>query len=145
MIKMELIQAAKSRIAEIARESKKIREYSDKGNVVCYFGENGSFIVKARANEWTVSNEITIPPNVTKKQVLKRLEALEKTQLEETQIAPIGNGQAEIEYHCATCGEPAGHQVVANGQTSGEQIGEIHEDCTPDAGENCQNCGAVFS
>lgn len=142
---MELIQTAKSHVAQIAKVSKEVGKDSDVEKVVCYFGENGGFFIKRKEKGWTIPGEIILPPNATKKQIAERLEALGKTQLEETQIAPIGNGEAEIEYHCAICGEPAGHQVVANGQAEGEQMGQIHQDCTPDPGEECENCGAVFA
>jgi len=78
--RMELIQTAKSHVSQIAKVSKEVGKDSDVEKVVCYFGENGQFIVKRRENGWTVSNEITMPPNATVKQVANHLKKLEEQQ-----------------------------------------------------------------
>lgn len=74
---MELIQAAKSRVAEIAQVSKEVGKDTDKEKVVCYFGENGQFFVKRTEKSWLIPGEITMPPNATAKQVAERLKLLE--------------------------------------------------------------------
>jgi len=69
---------------------------------------------------------------------------MKQTELIETGISPIGDGQAEAEFICSQCGEKAGSTVFSNGTKYGEVTGEIIQDSTPDDGEIC-DCGCVFN